>query len=192
MSAYSEFIAALPVFAPPPRLTTERLIIRQWRDDDYAPFARLNADPEVMEFFPSPFSRETSDAMADKIRELIQKRGWGFWALELKSTGEFIGFTGLHTPDENLPCSPCVEVGWRLARKYWGQGLATEAARAARDFAFASLDLDEVYAFTPVQNQRSVAVMQRLGMTDTGRNFAHPQIPDGHHLKQHLLYRVGR
>lgn len=135
-------------------LETERLILRQWKDDDYSKFAALNADVSVMEFFPKPLARQESDHMADKIRSLIHQRGWGFWALELKEIGEFIGFTGLHIPEADLPFSPCVEVGWRLMKRYWGSGYAPEAAGEVLRFAFEHLELDEVVSFTTLHNSR--------------------------------------
>lgn len=109
---------------------TERLLLRQWKDSDYEPFARLNADPRVMEFFVECLDRSASDALVDCLRSLIAERGWGLWAVELKQTRTFIGFVGLHVPTADLPFKPCVEIGWRLAAEYWGRGYATQAARA--------------------------------------------------------------
>lgn len=173
-----------------PRLiehTTTRLLLRQWRSSDRAPFAELNADPRVMEFFPSRLTREQSDAMADRCETLISERGWGLWAVELKASGSFIGYVGLHVPAAELPFSPCTEVGWRLAYDYWGHGYATEAARAALSVGFELLGLQEIVSFTAVVNVRSRAVMQRLGMKESGF-FEHPSVPAGSFLRKHCLY----
>ena len=171
-------------------LETKRLLLRQWRANDLPGFAQLNADPEVMRFFPTPLSSTESDQMAQRCANLIAERGWGFWAAEERSSGSFIGFIGLHIPTAVLPFQPCVEVGWRLARPWWGEGLATEGARAALDFAFSRLALHEVVAFTAVANRRSEAVMQRLGMQRDAVTFAHPALPEGHWLREHCLYRA--
>ncbi|HNH16653.1 GNAT family N-acetyltransferase [Zoogloea sp.] len=174
-----------------PGLLTPRLHLRPWRAEDLSPFAALNADPEVMRHFPATLERATSDALARRIDQLIAAQGWGFWAAELRASGAFIGFIGLHRPT-HLPFSPCIEVGWRLARPFWGLGLATEGARAALEFAFHTLAADEVVAFTALSNQRSEAVMRRLGMQRDAAPFAHPDLPDGHPLQAHVLYRIRR
>lgn len=173
-------------------LETPRLLLRQWRDADYAPFAALNADPAVMEFFPEPLERSASDALAHRCRALIEERGWGVWAVELKSEGHFIGSTGLHVPAADLPCSPCVEVGWRLARAAWGKGYATEAASAALRFGFTVVALPEIVAFTALGNVRSQAVMERLGMRRDQNTFQHPAVPEASQLREHCLYRITR
>lgn len=169
---------------------TARLRLRQWRESDREPFAALNADPAVMEFFLSPLSRESSDASIDAWQSQLASRGWSNWALELKASGELLGFTGLSIPRRVLPFSPCVEVGWRLARKHWGQGYATEAARAALEVGFARLDLREIVSFTTVGNLRSRAVMERIGMRDARQDFEYPGFPEGHPLRRHCLYRI--
>ena len=170
---------------------TPRLLLRQWRPSDRVPFAALNADPRVMEFFPSPLSRVESDALADRCEAHIGERGWGVWAVERKATGEFIGFVGLHVPTGPLPFAPCTEVGWRLAFDHWGHGFATEAARVALRIGFEILGLKEVVSFTSVANRRSRAVMERLGMTESGL-FEHPSVPVGSPLREHCLYRLRR
>jgi RimJ/RimL family protein N-acetyltransferase len=170
-------------------LVTTRLLLRQWRRSDRAPFAELNGDARVMEHFPSRLTREQSDAMADRCEALIRKRGWGLWAVELKTSGSFIGFVGLHIPSAELPFSPCTEVSWRLAFDHWGHGYATEAARAALGVAFEVLGLEEIVSFTAVENFRSRAVMERLEMEESGV-FAHPSVPVGSRLREHCLYRV--
>ena len=173
-------------------LRTERLLLRQWRDADLAPFAALNADPQVMEHFPSPLTREHSDAFAASCRERIAERGWGIWAVEVVASGEFIGFVGLNEPRFDAHFTPAVEVGWRLARSAWGHGYATEAAEAALAYAFDELRLDEVVSFTATTNVRSQRVMQRLGMThDESDDFDHPRVDDPR-IRRHVLYRVSR
>jgi RimJ/RimL family protein N-acetyltransferase len=173
-------------------INTPRLKLRQWQADDYAPFAAMNADPIVMEYFPALLTTDQSNAMADKIQAKITDQGWGLWAVEILETGAFAGFVGLNRPGYPLPCSPCVEVGWRLDKAFWGKGYATEAGNAALEFAFNTLRLDEVVSFTAVPNVRSQAVMQRLGMTNTGQNFEHPMVPEGDRLREHVLYKLDR
>jgi RimJ/RimL family protein N-acetyltransferase len=152
----------------------------------------MNADPLVMEFFPAPHSRATSDASIDAWQAQFRERGWSNWAAELRSTGEFIGFVGLSVPKRVFPFSPCVEVGWRLARAQWGQGLATEAARAALRVGFEEIALNEIVSFTSVLNARSRAVMERIGMRNAHEDFEHPGIAQGHALRPHCLYRITR
>jgi len=171
-------------------LETSRLILRQWHSADYAPFSRMNADPRVMQYFPELMSREMSDAMAERLTELIDERGWGLWALEEKASGDFIGFTGLHIPVADLPFAPCVEVGWRLAREYWGNGYATEAAKRALRVGFDELNLQEIVSFTTVNNLRSRAVMLRIGMSEQDETFEHPSVPESHPLRTHCLYKI--
>lgn len=173
-------------------IRTKRLLLRQWRDVDLPLFAKLNADPDVMQYYPSTLSTEQSNAMANKIMSLIAQKGWGLWAVEKIDSHEFIGFVGLHVPGYELPVSPCVEIGWRLAKEFWGQGYATEAARASLDVAFSKLEVNEIYSFTSVINDKSIAVMRRLQMVNTYNNFAHPMIPDGSALQEHVLYKINR
>jgi RimJ/RimL family protein N-acetyltransferase len=171
-------------------LQTDRLILRQWCDRDYRPFAQINADPRVMEFFPNTLPRLESDDLANRCRDLIAERGWGFWAVELKQRGDFIGIVGLNEPQHRLPCSPCIEIGWRLGYEYWGKGYATEAGTRALRYAFENLFLKEVVAFTTLNNRRSIAVMKRLGMVNTNRDFDHPALAPEHPLSRHVLYAV--
>lgn len=171
---------------------TERLRVRQWRESDFAPFAVLNADPKAMEYFPKLLSRTESDEMAQRVQTLIAERGWGLWAVEIKATHEFIGFVGLHIPTVELPFSPCVEIGWRLAAAHWGQGYAPEAAKAALRIGFETLDLDEIVSFTALKNRRSRRVMEKLGMREDAATFEHPNVPVGNPLREHCLYRLSR
>jgi RimJ/RimL family protein N-acetyltransferase len=170
---------------------TVRLRLRQWREDDRAPFAALNADPAVMAHFPAMLSREQSDAAFDRLREAIASRGWGLWAAERREDGRFLGFVGLAPAPEDLPIAPAIEVGWRLAREAWGAGYASEAAHEALRIAFETLELPEVVSFTALPNRRSMAVMQRIGMREDG-GFEHPRIPEGHALRPHRLFRISR
>ncbi len=173
-------------------LETARLLLRQWRESDREPFAAMNADPAVMEFFASLQSRASSDASIDTWQAQLISQGWSNWAAELVESGQFIGFVGLSVPRRVLPFSPCVEIGWRLARAFWGKGLATEAARGVLRVAFGRLCLPDVVSFTAVGNQRSRAVMERIGMRNANQDFEHPGVPEGHPLRLHALYRVSR
>ena len=172
-----------------PTLASERLVLRPWREDDAEPFAAMSADPDVMEHYPDVLTRADSDATIARITAHFAREGFGLWALEAPGVAPFVGFTGLARPG----FMPVVEVGWRLARPYWGRGYATEAARAAVAFGFEQLALDEIVAFVVPANRRSQAVMDRLGMTrDPAANFEHPAIPLGHPLRPHWLYRLSR
>jgi RimJ/RimL family protein N-acetyltransferase len=172
-------------------IDTSRLRLRQWRETDREPFAALNADPVVMEFFPSLQTRATSDASIDAWQSQFASQGWSNWALELRSSAQFIGFTGLSVPRRLLPFSPCVEVGWRLAKEHWGRGYATEAARSALRVGFEQFALAEIVSFTSIGNLRSRAVMERIGMRNTNRDFEHPGVPEGNPLRLHCLYCIG-
>jgi RimJ/RimL family protein N-acetyltransferase len=177
----------------PTTLTTGRLLLRHWRDDDRAPFAAMNADLRVMEHFPAPLSRLESDALIDEFEARFDPRGFGLWALERRDDGTFIGFTGLAAVPWEAHFTPAIEVGWRLAPEAWGHGYATEAAREAVRFGFEDAELDEIVSFTVPANVRSRAVMERLGMThDPADDFDHPRLPVGHPLRRHVLYRIDR
>ncbi len=172
-------------------LSTERLVLRGWRDADLEPFAWQNADPRVREFFHPPvLPREESDALAARIRAGFDEHGFGLWAVEVPGVAPFIGFVGLAVPRFEAHFTPCVEVGWYVAFDHWGRGYALEAARAAVRFGFDELHLDEIVAMTVPGNQRSRRVMERLGMQhDLAGDFDHPRVPDGP-LKRHVLYRL--
>ncbi len=177
--------------SPRRELRTDRLYLRRWRLDDRSPFARLNADPRVVEFLPGPLSQEESDAVADRIEAQFQQHGFGLWAVEIPGITGFAGFIGLSVPRFQAHFTPCVEIGWRLAADYWNRGYATEGARAAVDFAFASLQVEEIVSFTVPANVRSRRVMERLGMTHSASDdFDHPLLPEGHPLRRHVLYRL--
>ena len=150
----------------------------QWRPADHA-------------VFPAPISRADSDALIDRIESCFDRLGYGLWALEVAATGEFIGFTGLNPMPDDVPGAGGVEIGWRLARRAWHHGYATEAARAALGVAFGGAGLDEIWSMTAVLNQPSQAVMRRLGMTEVAR-FDHPRVPPGHPLEPHVTYHLAR
>lgn len=170
-------------------IRTERLTLRAWRDADRDAWAAMNADPQVMEYFPATLERAQADAAFDRFSTALAVRGWGLWAVE--HSGEFLGFTGLNPVGFDAAFAPATEVGWRLRRDAWGHGFATEAARAAVAYAFDELGLDELVSFTTATNVRSRAVMERLGMThDPADDFAHPALPEGHPLRPHVLYRL--
>ena len=172
------------------KLETERLIMRQWLPSDYSLFSVINADPAVMKYYPNIFTEQKSNEFAKKCETLISNNGWGFWAVELKNSSEFIGFVGLHNPEAKLPFSPCTEIGWRISNLYWGHGYATEAGNAALKFAFEQLKLDEVISFASLKNKKSIRVMEKLNMVNTFSNFNHPSIPKGHDLQEHVLYKI--
>lgn len=173
-------------------IKTERVWLRQWRPQDREPFAEMNADLRVMEYFPSPLTRAESDAMVVRCEGTIAQQGWGLWAAEEVSSGKFMGFVGLSVPRIQLPFSPCVEIGWRLAHPFWGQGLATEAARAVLQVGFEQVGLEEIVSFTSVANVRSQRVMQRLGMHPDPAHFDHPTIEVGSRLREHCVYRLSK
>ena len=173
-------------------LSSGRICLRGWRDEDREAFAAMNSDARVMEFFLSPLSRVESDAMVDRIQEHFSERGFGLWAIEVPEVAPFIGFAGLAVPRFNAHFTPCVEVGWRLAFERWGHGYATEAARLALGYGFGTLAFSEIVSFTSTTNHRSRAVMERLGMRrDPADDFDHPAMPESHPLRRHVLYRLG-
>jgi RimJ/RimL family protein N-acetyltransferase len=172
-------------------LTGGRISLRRWRDEDRDDFAAMNSDARVMEFFRSRLSRTESDAMVDHIQKHFDEHGFGLWAIEVPGVAPFIGFTGLAFARFNAPFTPCVEIGWRLAFEHWGHGYATEAARMALGYGFRALAFSEVVSFTSETNQRSRAVMERLGMRrNPAEDFDYPSFPEGHPLRKHVLYRV--
>jgi ribosomal-protein-alanine N-acetyltransferase len=174
-------------------LITARLRLREWRDEDLPPFAAMNADPDVMRYFPETLERAESDAMVMRIRAHFATFGFGPWAVEIPGVTEFAGFVGLMVPAFDAHFTPCIEIGWRLAPGVWGQGYATEAARTVLEDAFEVLAQDEVVSLTVPTNLRSRAVMERIGMTRSpGDDFDHPRLPSGHVLQRHVLYRKRR
>ena len=182
--------------APDAILRTPRLLLREWRDSDRAPFAAMNRDPQVMRYFPGLLERADSDALVDRLQELHQRLGYTLWVVEVvdseRGSTPFAGFTGLQPPSFQVPFAhrdPVVEVGWRLQPQWWGLGLATEAARASIAHGFDVVDLPEIVSFTVVANARSRAVMERIGMHPDGE-FDHPRAKPGDSWRRHALYRI--
>ena len=169
-------------------IRTDRLLLRRWLQSDRPPFAALNADPRVMEHFPTVLTIDESNRFVDRIESHFERYGFGLWAVEVPGRTPFIGFVGLAVPSFEAHFTPCVEVGWRLAVESWGHGYATEAARAALDFGFVRAGFQEIVSMTVAENQRSRRVMERLGMThDPADDFDHPTQPDH---RRHVLYRL--
>ncbi len=174
-----------------PELRTNRLKLRRWKKSDLAPFAALNADPIVMEHMPSSLSEGETAHWIARLEVGFDESGFGLWAVEHVLSGEFLGFTGLNRPRFEAAFMPAVEVGWRLGSQHWGNGYATEAARAALQFGFDTAGLNEIISFTVPANTRSVKVMERLGMArDPVDDFNHPRIPEDSPLRRHVLYRM--
>lgn len=175
------------------QLESARLQLRQWQDDDLAEFAAMCADPMVMRYFPAPLTRVESAALIGRIRGHFNEYGYGLWALERKDSGAFIGMTGLLNVSFDADFAPAVEIGWRLARRHWGLGFASEAAWTSLRCAFAQLGLEQVVSFTTQSNLASQKVMQAIGMQqDLAGSFEHPKLEPGHPLRPHVLYRIDR
>jgi RimJ/RimL family protein N-acetyltransferase len=175
----------------PVTLTTERLILRPWRDEDLEPLFAINGDPESMRYFAASMNRAESDAWAARMRAHFAEHGWGFWVVEEAATHDFVGVVGLMTIPWQAEFTPAVEIGWRIGPRFRRQGYAEEAARAALGFGFATLGLQNIVAFTVPGNAASWKLMEKLGMTAAGE-FEHPRLPEGHHYRRHLLYRMHR
>ena len=174
-------------------LRTERLVLRSWCVEDRAPYAALNADAEVRRWFPGTLTRAESDAQVDRLQAKIEANGFGYWAVGAPGLAPFIGFVGLQPLPFEAPFTPAVEIGWRLARAFWGRGFATEAARAVLAYGFGPLALDEIVAITVPDNLPSRRVMERIGMAqDADGDFDHPSFAEKHPLRRHVLYRIGR
>ena len=167
----------------------ETPVLRPWRDSDFEPYAAMNADPEVMRYFPAPLSREASKSSFQRMRQQIEDRGWGLWAVDVD--GVFAGLTGLNVPAFAAPFTPCTEIAWRFRKEFWGRGLATMAARQALRHGFETLRLAEIVSFTAAANVPSRKLMERLGFDrDAAEDFDHPALPEGHILRPHVLYRM--
>lgn len=173
------------------RLRTPRLLLREWRDADREPFAAMSADPEVMELLLGVMDRARADYWSDWAIRFWQEHGYGMWVVEVPGEASFAGVVGLNRIAFKAPFTPAVEIGWRLARPFWGRGIAYEAARAVIEDGFHRLGLTEIVAITTPPNERSWRLMERLGMLrDIDGDFDHPGVPDGHRLKRHVLYRL--
>ena len=171
---------------------SQRLLFRKWRTSDRDLFYEMNSDTDVMEFFPDVLSREETNSFLDSIISRIDRDGFGFWAVELKDTQEFIGFIGINPPSVGLGIEPFIEIGWRLRKDFWGRGYATEGAKRVLKYAFEECNIDEVYSFTSVVNTRSERIMRKIGMMNTNKNFFHPKISREHILCEHVLYKITR
>ena len=173
------------------RIETERLILREWRPEDLPFFAAINQDPKVMECLLKPLTEVETAAMIEKIQRHFKEHGFGPFACILKQTSNCIGFVGLFVPEFTAHFTPCVEIGWRLSSQVWDKGYATEAARAVLRVGFEQFGLKEIVSFTVPANQRSIRVMEKIGMRrDLNGDFNHPKVPDDHPLKMHVLYRI--
>lgn len=170
-------------------IETKRLILRPWREEDLEPFACMNADSRVREYFPSVLSSEESHRQAASHIRHITAEGWGFWAVSIKGGAPFIGFIGMQKIDFLPDIPPTVEIGWRLAHPFWGQGFATEGALASLKYGFDKLHLPEILAFTARDNIRSQTVMKKIGMSYV-KDFDHPKLPKEHPLSPHVLYSI--
>jgi RimJ/RimL family protein N-acetyltransferase len=177
----------------PQELTTARLRLRRWHDDDREPFAAMNADPVVMEHFVTTLDRAASDAFVDRIDACFEERDYGLWVVEEQATGVFCGYVGLWPALFEAPFTPAVEIGWRLPTSAWGKGYASEAALAAVADGFERVGLEEILSFTSRTNVPSQRVMERIGMVrDEAGDFDHPNVPEGHPVRPHVLYRLPR
>ncbi len=162
--------------------------LRQWQNEDLDRFAEMNSDTEVMRHFPSCLTHEESEVMFHRLQQSIQDQGWGLWAVDVE--GLAAGFTGLSKPKFTSHFTPCVEIGWRFRKEYWGKGIAFRAAQLAENFAFRELQLETLYSFTSTTNIRSRKLMERLDfLRNPEEDFLHPNLPDGHPLQKHVLYR---
>ena len=175
------------------RIQTVRLILRDWRDEDRSAYAAIDADPIVMEHLGGVQTRAQSDAGIDRQIARATRGEPCFWAAEQRDDGALIGFIGVKRIDFDAPFAPGHEIGWRLGAAYWGQGLASEGARAALTYTFEAFGLSEIFAITVPANLRSQAVMRRIGMTRVeGGDFDHPLLHEGDPLRRHILYRIAR
>jgi 3-dehydroquinate dehydratase / shikimate dehydrogenase len=172
-------------------IETDRLILREWKEDDKVSFARINADPMIMEFFPRQLGEDDSNKLADRFQKHIEDHGYGFYAVELKKTGEFMGFAGLDNVDSKMPFAPAVEIAWRFDYGFWGSGYGTEAAMAILEHAFTKLKLKEIVGYAVHDNNRAIKLMEKIGMKhDPKGDFDYPGLPVGHPLGRFVLHRI--
>ena len=170
---------------------TERIIIRDWNKEDLAPFTEMNSDPKVMRYFPAVLTPEKSLEFFERIKAAIVANGYGLFAVELAATNELIGFIGFARPRFEARFTPCIEIGWRLRRKFWRMGLATEGASACLEMGFDEFAFDEIFSFTSEINTPSRRVMEKIGLSHID-DFDHPNIPEGDVLRKHVLYKISR
>lgn len=171
-------------------IQTARLLLRQWQSSDHAAFVAMNKDDKVMQYFPEKWSSQRSLSFIESFTHLIDIRRYGFWATVERDSNNFIGFVGLNDVPENLPIDKDIEIGWRLIPEYWGRGYATEAAEGALAYAFNELKVPKIVAFTPVANQKSRRVMEKLGMSLADETFLHPNVSAASGLQEHVLYAL--
>ncbi len=172
-------------------IETERLMLRDWHDNDLEAFTAINQDPKVLAFLPGPWTKEMCQDRMKLFNDLLKEHGFTWWAVELKQTGQLVGAVGLITPPWEAHFTPCVEIGWRLGYQYWGQGYATEAAQAVLRYGFEKCGLKEIVSFTVPKNKASIRVMEKIGMhRDLQGDFYHPRLPADHPLSLHVLYRI--
>lgn len=169
--------------------TSNRLGFRNWKESDYVPFAHMNADKKVTEFFPSALSQSQSDGMVDRMKQHFSTHGFTFYAVEELKSGVFIGFIGIVKPTFDAFFTPCYEIGWRLAAPFWNKGYATEGAKTVLQYAFSTLKMNEIHAITSLPNLKSAHIMKKVGMKKIGE-FDHPKLPDGHYLERHVVYAI--
>lgn len=170
-------------------IETSRLILRDWKDSDVKPFQEMNSNLKTMEFFLKTLTADESLDFLKRIKQEFVEKGYGLYAVELKKTGRFLGYTGFHYTDMQTDFAPCVEIGWRYLPEAWEHGYATEAAQACLVYAREKLKLKEIYSFTAMANKRSANVMKKLGMSYQ-KNFFHPAVPEKHWLREHVLYKI--
>ncbi len=174
-------------------LETDRLILRSWRESDLLPMVAINQDPKVCEYFPEIGNRDTTIALIDRIIKHDEENGFSLYAVEIKASGEMIGFLGLMKPSFDAHFTPAIEIGWRLSSQHWNQGFATEGAKVVLQHAFTDLNLDEVVSFTALNNQASRRVMEKIGMKrNPNDDFDHPKLSKDCSLKRHVLYRISK
>lgn len=172
-------------------IKTARLLLRHWRSDDFSAFAKMTADSRVMEYFPSVLTEQESNGLAQRISDKLDENDWGFWAVSIPGVADFIGFIGLNQVTFEAPFTPATEIGWRLAYDFWGQGYASEGARAALQYGFETLHLNEIVSFTAVANTRSRHVMEKIGMHHNPEDdFDHPKVSVNSPVRRHVLYRI--
>ena len=171
-------------------LETEHLILRQWKEEDLTPYAKLTSSKEVMKYFPKTLTAEQSNTAARKFTKLLEERSWGFWVVEKKSSGAFLGYAGLHVPKTQFPFSPCVEIAWRMEDKYWDNAYVVETGEKIIDYAFEVLGLEELVYFSSIQNEKGETLAKALGMKREDKSFNHPFVELEHTLSEHYLYRI--
>lgn len=172
-------------------IETDRILLREWEPGDVEHFARMNADPLIMEYFPRVLDEADTKKLVKRFQDHFKQHGFGLYALECRKTGAFMGFVGLSVVRDVFPFAGEVEIAWRLEYEFWGKGFASEAARAVIDYAFNTLKLKELVAFSVYDNTRAIHVMEKLGMKrDPKGDFSYPKLPKGHPLGDHVLYRL--